>query len=224
MVIKLEKTAEQLYQQGKKQAAVQLLAHKLQQDMSHLDWFLQLSGYLTSGGDLVQSEELLLRAKQIFPNSQEIDYNLAVIYFIAGKLEQSQQWLQNITDNKLASDVYYLMSKQFLQKRQIERALAYALTAYEKNSHLDDNCLLLGDIFLQLKRFSNAQDYYKRALELKKTAPAYFKLALVEMVCGDTKFSQHFQKAKQLDKSYFSTHQQQLADIERYLTTQAKDE
>lgn len=224
MVIKVEKTAEQLYQQNQKQAAVRLLAQKLQQDMSHLDWFLQLSGYLTAGGDLAQAEELLLKAKQLFPQAQEIDYNLAVIYFMAGKKEQSQQWLQNITDTKLASDVYYLMAKQFLQKRQVAQALAYALTAYEKNPHLDDNCLLVGDIFLQLKRFANAQDYYQRALTLKQSAPAYFKLALAEMVCGDSKFSQHFQKAKQLDKSYFATHQQQLADIERYLTTQTKDE
>ena len=67
MVIKVEKTAEQLYQQNQKQAAVKLLAQKLQQDMSHLDWFLQLSGYLTAGGDLAQAEELLLKAKQRFP-------------------------------------------------------------------------------------------------------------------------------------------------------------
>ncbi|MCO6541387.1 MAG: tetratricopeptide repeat protein [Lactobacillus sp.] len=220
----MEKQAEKLYQQGDKQAAVKLLAQKLQQDMSHADWFLQLSGYLTAGGDFEQAEELLVKAKQLFPETQEIDYNLAVIYFEAGKLAESQKMLQNITDSTLVSDVYYLMAQQSLQQKQLPQALMYALTAYDKNPQLEDNSLLVGDICLQLKEFKRAQEYYQKAVKIKSSALVLFKLALTEMVLGEKSFQQHFAESQRIDPQYFQQHQQQLADIERYLKLQTKED
>ncbi|MBA1434337.1 tetratricopeptide repeat protein [Bombilactobacillus bombi] len=220
----MELQADELYKQGQKQAAVKLLAQKLQKDMHHIDWFLQLSSYLTAGGDFTQAEELLLKAKQLFPGIQELDYNLAVIYFEAGKFEQSQKILKNITNPKLSSDIYYLIAKQLLQQKQVAQALAYALTAIDKNPNLNDNYVLVGDIFLRLKQFSKAADYYQQSIKVQPSAAGYFKLALMEMVLDKKQFRQHFQQAQSMDSTYFQKHQQQLAEIERYIKMQSKDD
>lgn len=220
----LEQQADKLYKKGKKQAAVKLLAQKLQKDMSHEAWFLQLSSYLTAGGDLEQAEELLIKAKQLFPKSEEIDYNLAVIYFEANKMKLSQKYLKNIKNPKLLSDVYYLMAQEELKKKQPAVALAYVLTAIDKDASISDNYLFAGDLFLQLNNFKKSAQYYQKALNLEKSAAGYFKLALVEMVEGNKKYHDDFLSSKTIDQDYFDKHQQQLKDIEKFIRSQQKDD
>ncbi|UQS82720.1 tetratricopeptide repeat protein [Bombilactobacillus folatiphilus] len=213
----MNKQAQKLYQSGQKQAAVKFLARKLQTDFGYLSWFIQLAGYLVAGGDLIQAEELLIKAKQLFPDAQAIDYNLAVVYFQAGQWEKVVELLKSINDPALLSDAYYLLAKTSQKQQQIQQALVFALTAIDYDSRLNDNFLLAGDLLLQLQDFSEAQGYYQNAIKLQPSAAGYFKLGLCEMVTGDLTFQDHFQKARQLDESYVNQHQQQLAEIERYV-------
>lgn len=220
----MNQQAAKLFQAGHKQAAVKLLAQALQTDWTHLTWFLQLASYLVAGGDLAEAEELLLKAKQLFPEAQEIDYNLAVIYYQAGKWDRAKALLLTIKQPDLLSDAYYLLAQTAQKNHQLQQALVYALTALDHNNHVVANFLLVGDLLIQLQQFPQAQTYYQKALQLKPQAESYFKLALCEMVNGDHHFSQHFQQAQQLDPAYVKQHQQQLAEIERYLQAQQKDD
>ncbi|NVY95698.1 tetratricopeptide repeat protein [Lactobacillus sp. DCY120] len=219
----MEKEAEKLYQEGHKQASVKLLAQKLQKDMQHLDWFLQLSGYLSAGGDLPQAEALLLQARELFPQSEEISYNLAVIYFQAGKFSQAHQFLQQVKQPQLQSDAYYLLAQEKRQEDKLPQALVYALTAIDYNPQLADNYLLAGDLLLRQHDLKTAQNYYQKAVDLQGKAANYFKLALVELALDQPQYRAHFEKARQLDQVYFEKHQTQVAEIERYLKSQSRD-
>ncbi len=216
----MEPESAKLYQAGHKQTAVKLLAQKLQTDMTHADWFLQLASYLTAGGAEDQAEEILLRARTLFPQEQTILYNLAVIYDTTGQTQRAQTFLNQITDPRLQADVLYLRAQAQKKQNHPAQALAYALTAAEQKPHLADNQLLVADLLVQLHEFAQAQNYYQKAVQLQPTAASYFKLALTKMVQGTAGFQQDFATSQKLDPKYFQKHEQQVGEIERYLQTQ----
>ncbi|UQS83774.1 tetratricopeptide repeat protein [Bombilactobacillus thymidiniphilus] len=220
----MEQHAANLYQNNDKEEAIAYLAKKLQQDLDHPDWILQLASYLVDTDQLPDAEALLLQAKTMFPDLAAIDYNLAVIYFQVGKIDQAQTYLQQITDPDLLTDIYYLQAKIAQQQNKLPQALAYVLTAVDHNPQLVDNYLLAGDLLVQLQDFKQAQHYYHLALQLDESAASWFKLALTQLVLADDRYKTSFAKSKQLDAKYFGEHQKQLADIERYLQIHKKEE
>ncbi|PIO83654.1 hypothetical protein BSQ39_08785 [Loigolactobacillus backii] len=215
----MNKKIKVLWQKGDQQGAVKALVAAIDHDPTNVDNYLQLAAFLVILKDYTQAEKLILTALQRFPDNQDLKYSLGTIYYSAGKYDQALKQFQHLTLKRLKNDQLYMLASTYQAKQDYARALAFALTAQQAQPKQTDTNLLVGDLWLALGKFKQAETYYKKALvSAPEDAAANFKNGLAALALGDSENNAYFIKAKELDAAYFAKEKHQLIDIERYLT------
>ncbi len=212
----MNKKAEQLFNDGDKEAAIKLIVADLNKDPKQLQEILQLSTYLVQAGDLEQAEELLARSLEMFKDNQDLLYNLGNVYYLADKFDKANSIFQNLVNDDYAFEAYFMLAKTLDQQGKRQLAIMYALTAAEKSPNDLQANELLADLLLSNGNFNESLGFYKIASEIKPQAKYYFNMALCAMNLHED-YQTYLNKSKELDKSFYMKNEKKLSDLQEFI-------
>ena len=189
----MDQKIAQLYDEGKVEQAIHLLIKKIDQHPQQVANYLQLSTYLIEQGSLDQAQKLLEQAQHLVKEPQELNYNLAVCYYMQGDFDKALALLDQIPNDDLT---LYQKALTYLKLGQGQKALAYALTIKKIDERIQE---LLGDIWLSLGENQQAQQMYLAIPDNKKNAKVYFLLGVTTLEKDRDQAQKYFAQAKQMD-------------------------
>lgn len=169
--------------------------------------YLKLATYLTEQGSSDQAAELLEKAKNLVAHPQDLDYDLAVCYYMQGKFDQALSLLKQIPNDDL---VLYQKALVFFKIGQNQKALAYALTIKNVDAKVLE---LIGDIWLSLGNLKEAEMSYSKIPTIKRTAKSNFMLGITILTRSRKEAEKYFARSKEQDPKLFSKEQKQYASI-----------
>ena len=193
----MDQKIAQLYDEGKVEQAIHLLIKKIDQHPQQVANYLQLSTYLIEQGSLDQAQKLLEQAQHLVKEPQELNYNLAVCYYMQGDFDKALALLDQIPNDDLT---LYQKALTYLKLGQGQKALAYALTIKKIDEQIQE---LLGDIWLSLGENQQAQQMYLAIPDNKKNAKVYFLLGVTTLEKDRDQAQKYFAQAKQMDAKYY---------------------
>ncbi|GBG93930.1 tetratricopeptide repeat protein [Ligilactobacillus salitolerans] len=204
-------------QQKKNQQIVQKMIKALDDDPYEPRRYYDLGSMLTEMQSFQQAEELFLKGLNVFekePAKQNIlHYGLGNVYYSAGMYTQAVQQFDLVTDQKLRLDSLMMLAQSYYAQQQYQQALAYALTVSEKRPADPSPSALLGDCFLALGDFKNAQNYYDKSLAKDPAnVRVNFQRGIVALALGEDG-SRFFQQVKQTDPKFYRQNKERLDDI-----------
>lgn len=212
----MDQKIAQLYDEGKVEQAIHLLIKKIDQDPQQVANYLQLSTYLIEQGSLDQAQKLLEQAQHLVKEPQELNYNLAVCYYMQGDFDKALALLDQIPNDDLT---LYQKALTYLKLGQGQKALAYALTIKKIDERIQE---LLGDIWLSLGENQQAQQMYLAIPDNKKNAKVYFLLGVTTLEKDRDQAQKYFAQAKQMDAKYYQQAMNQYASIMKMLNDKEK--
>lgn len=212
----MDQKIAQLYDEGKVEQAIHLLIKKIDQHPQQVANYLQLSTYLIEQGSLDQAQKLLEQAQHLVKEPQELNYNLAVCYYMQGDFDKALALLDQIPNDDLT---LYQKALTYLKLGQGQKALAYALTIKKIDERIQE---LLGDIWLSLGENQQAQQMYLAIPDNKKNAKVYFLLGVTTLEKDRDQAQKYFAQAKQMDDKYYQQAMNQYASIMKMLNDKEK--
>ncbi|MES5175747.1 tetratricopeptide repeat protein [Lactobacillus crispatus] len=212
----MDQKIAQLYDEGKVEQAIHLLIKKIDQHPQQVANYLQLSTYLIEQGSLDQAQKLLEQAQHLVKGPQELNYNLAVCYYMQGDFDKALALLDQIPNDDLT---LYQKALTYLKLGQGQKALAYALTIKKIDERIQE---LLGDIWLSLGENQQAQQMYLAIPDNKKNAKVYFLLGVTTLEKDRDQAQKYFAQAKQMDAKYYQQAMNQYASIMKMLNDKEK--
>ncbi|EST04084.1 tetratricopeptide repeat protein [Lactobacillus crispatus] len=212
----MDQKIAQLYDEGKVEQAIHLLIKKIDQHPQQVANYLQLSTYLIEQGSLDQAQKLLEQAQHLVKEPQELNYNLAVCYYMQGDFDKALALLDQIPNDDLT---LYQKALTYLKLGQGQKALAYALTIKKNDERIQE---LLGDIWLSLGENQQAQQMYLAIPDNKKNAKVYFLLGVTTLEKDRDQAQKYFAQAKQMDAKYYQQAMNQYASIMKMLNDKEK--
>lgn len=212
----MDQKIAQLYDEGKVEQAIHLLIKKIDQHPQQVANYLQLSTYLIEKGSLDQAQKLLEQAQHLVKEPQELNYNLAVCYYMQGDFDKALALLDQIPNDDLT---LYQKALTYLKLGQGQKALAYALTIKKIDERIQE---LLGDIWLSLGENQQAQQMYLAIPDNKKNAKVYFLLGVTTLEKDRDQAQKYFAQAKQMDAKYYQQAMNQYASIMKMLNDKEK--
>ena len=212
----MDQKIAQLYDEGKVEQAIHLLIKKIDQHPQQVANYLQLSTYLIEQGSLDQAQKLLEQAQHLVKEPQELNYNLAVCYYMQGDFDKALALLDQIPNDDLT---LYQKALTYLKLGQGQKALAYALTIKKIDERIQE---LLGDIWLSLGENQQAQQMYLAIPDNKKNAKVYFLLGVTTLEKDRDQAQKYFAQAKQMDAKYYQQAMNQYASIMKMLNDKEK--
>lgn len=212
----MDQKIAQLYDEGKVEQAIHLLIKKIDQHPQQVANYLQLSTYLIEQGSLDQAQKLLEQAQHLVKEPQELNYNLAVCYYMQGDFDKALALLDQIPNDDLT---LYQKALTYLKLGQGQKALAYALTIKKIDERIQE---LLGDIWLSLDENQQAQQMYLAIPDNKKNAKVYFLLGVTTLEKDRDQAQKYFAQAKQMDAKYYQQAMNQYASIMKMLNDKEK--
>ena len=212
----MDKKIAQLYDNGKVDQAIHLLVQKIDQKPQNIENYLQLSTYLIEQGSVDQAQQLLEQAQHLVKKPQELNYNLAVSYYMQGDFDKALALSDQIPNDDLT---LYQKALTYLKLGQSQKALAYALTIKKVDDKVQE---LLGDIWMSLGENAQAQQAYLMIPKDRRTAKIYFLLGVSTMEKDRTQAEAYFAKAKAMDEKYYKRAMDQYASIMKMLNDKEK--
>ena len=212
----MDQKIAQLYDEGKVEQAIHLLIKKIDQHPQQVANYLQLSTYLIEQGSLDQAQKLLEQAQHLVKEPQELNYNLAVCYYMQGDFDKALALLDQIPNDDLT---LYQKALTYLKLGQGQKALAYALTIKKIDERIQE---LLGEIWLSLGENQQAQQMYLAIPDNKKNAKVYFLLGVTTLEKDRDQAQKYFAQAKQMDAKYYQQAMNQYASIMKMLNDKEK--
>ena len=212
----MDKKIAQLYDNGKVDQAIHLLVQKIDQKPQNIENYLQLSTYLIEQGSVDQAQQLFKQKQHLVKKPQELNYNLAVSYYMQGDFDKALALLDQIPNDDLT---LYQKALTYLKLGQSQKALAYALTIKKVDDKVQE---LLGDIWMSLGENAQAQQAYLMIPKDRRTAKIYFLLGVSTMEKDRTQAEAYFAKAKAMDEKYYKRAMDQYASIMKMLNDKEK--
>lgn len=212
----MDKKIDDLYNSGQKDEAIHLLIQKIDRAPKEIDNYLQLSTYLIEENSIEQALELLQKAKALVAQPEELNYNIAICYYMQGEFEKALNLINTLPNN---DETLYQKALIFMKLGQFQKALAYALTIKQMDSRSYE---LLGDIWLSLGDLKRAKAEFEKILPAKRNAKVNFLLGLTVFDQDREQAQKYFDLSKKLDPAYFKHAQEQYAAIAKML--RGKDE
>ena len=212
----MDKKIDNLFNADKKDKAIHLLIEKIDRDPKDINNYLQLSTYLIEENSIDQALELLQKAQGLVNKPEELNYNIAICYYMQGEFEKALSLINTLPND---DETLYQKALIFMKLGQYQKALAYALTIKK----MDERTLeLLGDIWLSLGDLSTAKQQFEKIAPSKRNAKVNFLLGLTIFDQDRDKAQKYFDRSKELDPAYFKQAQSQYAAIAKML--RGKDE
>lgn len=212
MIKKRKKTA--------KTSAVNKKVHelitKIDEQPHNSENYLELATYLIEQGSSDQATELLEKAKKLVAHPQDLDYDLAVCYYLQGEFKKALNILNQIPNDDL---VLYQKALVFFKIGQKQKALAYALTIKQRDAKTWE---LIGDIWLSLGEINQAESSYKKIRKEQRTAKVNFMLGITSLTQNRLEAEKYFAKAKAQDPKVFAQEEQKYASALKLITNARK--
>lgn len=203
-------------QKERKRKHIQKLVARLNKDHKQLNVILELSASLVDVSDLEQAEELLTRSLSLFPDNQDLIYNLGNVYFLASKYDRASDIFDQLIKADYGSVAYFMKAKTLDEQGKKSLAIAYALTAVEKSPQDQMSNELLADLLMANGNFETAIDYYKKADSINESAKYNFNIAICLMNL-DQPYQEYLHKSKMIDEKYFNEHEKKISDLQKFL-------
>lgn len=196
---------------------IHTLITKIDAAPTETDNYLKLATILIGKGSFEQAVQLLEQAKKLVQNPQDLDYDLAVGYYMQGNFKHALELLNHIPNDDL---VLYQKALVMQKVGQHQKALAYALTIKQ----LDDRVYeLLGDIWLSLGQLAEAQANYEKIYPTKRGAKINFLLGITVLERNRDLAEKYFSQAKEEDYQFYQSAQKQYNAILKMLSDVEKD-
>jgi tetratricopeptide (TPR) repeat protein len=160
--------------------------------------YLKLATILLEEGSYDQATQLLEQAKNIVKTPHDLDYDLAVCYYMQGKFNQAMKLLDNIPNDDL---VLYQKSLVLMKMGQLQKALAYALTITKTDNRVLE---LLGDLWLSLGDFDQAKKSYLAISQTQRSAKVNFMLGITVLTKNLALAEKYFSISQNQDIKYFT--------------------
>lgn len=212
----MDKKIAQLYDEGKVDQAIHLLVQRIDDKPQNIDNYLQLSTYLIEQGSLDQAQQLLEYAQHLVKKPKELNYNLAICYYMQGNFDKALNLLDQIPNDDLT---LYQKALTYLKLGQSQKALAYALTIKNIDERVQE---LLGDIWMSMGNNDTARQLYLKIPLEKRTAKIYFLLGVSTLEKDRTQAKEYFDRAKKMDEKYYKRAMDQYASIMKMLNDKEK--
>lgn len=212
----MDKKIDNLYNSGQKNEAIHLLIQKIDQAPKEIDNYLQLSTYLIEENSIDQALELLQKAKVLVDQPEELNYNIAICYYMQGEFQKALDLINTLPND---DETLYQKALIFMKLGQFQKALAYALTIKQMDSRTYE---LLGDIWLSLGELKKAKTEFEKISPAKRNAKVNFLLGVTVFDQDREQAQEYFDLSKKLDPAYFKQAQSQYAAIAKML--RGKDE
>lgn len=212
----MDKKIAQLYDEGKVDQAIHLLVQRIDDKPQNIDNYLQLSTYLIEQGSLDQAQQLLEHAQHLVKKPKELNYNLAICYYMQGDFDKALNLLDQIPNDDLT---LYQKALTYLKLGQSQKALAYALTIKNIDERVQE---LLGDIWMSMGNNDTARQLYLKIPLEKRTAKIYFLLGVSTLEKDRTQAKEYFDRAKKMDEKYYKRAMDQYVSIMKMLNDKEK--
>lgn len=212
----MDKKIAKLYDAGKTDRAIHLLIKQIDAHPKNVDNYLQLSTYLLEQGSPDQATKLLEEAKHLVAKPRDLDYNLAVCYYMQGDFDKALNLLDQIPNDDL---VLYQKALVYLKLGKKRKALAFALTVKQVDNRVRE---LLGDIWLSLGDMEQAKTNFTQIPEEERSAKVNFLLGVTLFADNRDRAEKYFARSKKMDKKYYQTAKNQYASILKMLSGKGK--
>lgn len=212
----MDKKIARLYDEGKVDQAIHLLVQRIDDKPQNVDNYLQLSTYLIEQGSLDQAQQLLEHAQHLVKKPKELNYNLAICYYMQGDFDKALNLLDQIPNDDLT---LYQKALTYLKLGQSQKALAYALTIKNIDERVQE---LLGDIWMSMGNNDMARQMYLKIPLEKRTAKIYFLLGVSTLEKDRTQAKEYFDRAQKMDEKYYKRAMDQYASIMKMLNDKEK--
>ncbi len=224
-----EKHGRRRKNEERTQKAVEGLIARIDENPYDPQAYYALGCLLTELQSFEQAEELFKRALNVFEGQEDkqalLHYGLGNVLYSAGLFKEAAAEFEVLKGSPYEADAVLMMAQTELSGGSSEKALAYALTAFEKGSGQTrlDACALLGDAFLSLGSFRQAGDYYDLYLKEKPDDKrVLFMRGVAETGAGNAPDA-WFERVKKIDGKYFARMTERLDDISRVLNDGKKE-
>ena len=202
---------------------IEKLIEKVDENPYDPQRYYALGCCLTELQSFEQAEELFKRALNVFEGQEDkqalLHYGLGNVFYATGLFKEASVEFKMLNGSKYESDAMLMMAQTELSNGNYQRALAYALTAFEKgNNHCGS---LQKNIVIQpgekVRLIFMACEYYDLYLKDRPNDKhAVFMRGVVETGLGKAPDA-YFGRAKQLDKEYYSKMIERLDDISKVI-------
>ncbi|MGQ5709127.1 tetratricopeptide repeat protein [Lactobacillus sp. PSON] len=203
----MDREIANLYDAGKVQDAIHQLIEKIDKNPQKAENYLQLSTYLMEQGSSDQAAKLLEEAKHLVKKPQELDYNLAVCYYMQGDFDKSLALLEKIPNDDMS---LYQKALVYLKLGQSQKALAYAMTIKKIDNRTKE---LLGDIWLSLGDVKQAEKTYRQITEEERNSKVNFLIGICLLEKNRDEAEKFFTLSKKQDAKYFEQAKNQYSAI-----------
>lgn len=194
------------------------LIKKIDQDPKKVDNYLSLSTKLIEQGSFDQAKELLEKARGLVKHPQDLDYNLAVCYYLQGDFEQALALLEKIPNDDLSM---YQKALVYLKLGQNQKALAYALSIKKIDNQVKE---LIGDVWLSLGELSSAKEAFLSIAEGKRSAKVNFLIGVALLESDKGQADRYFELAKEKDPSYYAKALDQYTSLMKLISNKENKE
>lgn len=160
--------------------------------------YLKLATLLIEQGSFDQATQLLEQAKQLVKKPQDLDYDLAVCYYMQGDFDHALRLLDQIPNDDL---VLYQKALVFLKLGQNQKALAHALTIKNTDDRVRE---LLGDIWLSLGELKKAESSYKQIDSNNRSAKVNFMLGITVFSDNRDQAEEYLNISKKQNSKFFA--------------------
>lgn len=160
--------------------------------------YLKLATLLIEHGSFDQATQLLEQAKQLVKKPQDLDYDLAVCYYMQGDFDHALRLLDQIPNDDL---VLYQKALVFLKLGQNQKALAHALTIKNTDDRVRE---LLGDIWLSLGELKKAESSYKQIDSNNRSAKVNFMLGITVFSDNRDQAEEYLNISKKQNSKFFA--------------------
>jgi tetratricopeptide (TPR) repeat protein len=155
--------AASLYHSGKLQAAEDQFRKAIDLDPQNYDANHNLGEIFVQSRRIAESIPLLEKAQEIHP-SYDNGYDLALAYFLTGKLDRARQQVQNLTQIKNTGELHNLLA----QIEEKDGKFVAAVNEYETAAHMDpseDNLFDWGSELLLHRTYEPAIEVFQQAVQ-----------------------------------------------------------
>ncbi|MCI1986030.1 MAG: tetratricopeptide repeat protein [Lactobacillus sp.] len=167
-----------------------------------------------------EATQLLQQALGLFPDDKELVYNFGLLQFAQGNWTLAVQYFNQLAKQQsaLGTDAQYMIALSYQHAEQPQKALAFALTAYEANPARLDASLLCAELLLGLGAFQEAAERLAPQLRTKN-AQVLFTYGMALLGMGQDG-QQYLDEAKRLDPDGYDQKANQVRDIAGFLKQQ----
>lgn len=218
--------AFRLWESGETNAAVALLFKEIEEHPESSDSYCNLASMLISAEHYGEAGAVLHTAMEKHPNHPSVLYAFGNFYYQQQKYPEALENFSHVfesAETDLKNDAAIMIGQSYAALQQPQRALAFLLTAYTKDSDDLTVILLIGNCFIQTGAFEDAQPFFEKAVQLSpENDEAWFKRGLASMALEEepSSYQLFFQKAAELNPADQQIRMEQMEEIKKMIKNQ----